>query len=465
MNEPISIRFLGAAGTVTGSKHLVTFGDRKILLDCGLFQGLRELRDRNWKPPPVPPAEIDAIVVSHAHIDHIGALPLWVRNGFRGKIFCTEATADLAGVLLPDAAYLQEEDAERANRRKTSKYQPALPLFTIRDAEETLKLFVTRSLDEDFPVVDGVRVRYRRAGHILGSASVDVALGASGEKHIVFSGDVGRWNRPILRDPESPDGADILLLESTYGDRVHPPNPSAELARVVNEAVRRGGSLVVPAFAVGRAQELLWLLRSLEDEKKIPQLPVYLDSPMAVNATEIYCRHSEDHDLEMSALTSPTSCPLWSARVRPTRSAEESKRINDITGTAIIISASGMATGGRVLHHLRHRLPDPKTTVLLVGFQAPGTRGRTLQEGAQEVRIHGQMVPVRAKIEVLSGLSAHGDREELLRWASGMKRPPRQVYLVHGEQKTMETFARTITERLGWKARPAIDGETVAFDA
>lgn len=462
MSEPLSIRFLGAAGTVTGSKHLVTFGDRRVLLDCGLFQGIKELRERNWKPPPIPPSSLDAIVVSHAHIDHVGALPIWVKHGFRGKIYCTSATADLIRILLPDSAHLEEEDAERANRRGYSKHRPALPLFTIEDAEAAIRLLETRRLGEEFAVVDGIRATYRRVGHILGSSAIELGLGNGDGRRIVFSGDVGRWDRPILRDPDPVDGGDVLILESTYGDRVHPPGAADQLARIVNEAARRGGALVVPAFAVGRSQELLWLLRSLEGEKRIPALPIFLDSPMAVDATEIYCRHPEDHDLPMRQLTSPESCPFWGPHVRATRSAEESKKINDVAGPVIIISASGMATGGRVLHHLKLRLPDPKTTVLLVGFQAPGTRGRQLQDGAGAVRIHGELVEVRAKVESMSGLSAHGDRNELLRWASGLKRPPRDVYLVHGEPGPAQALAGAIVEKLGWPARPAQDGETVA---
>ncbi len=465
MKEPASVRFLGAAGTVTGSKHLVTFGERRVLLDCGLFQGLKELRARNWAAPPIPPGELDAIVLSHAHIDHTGALPLFVRRGFHGPVYCTSATADLARVLLPDSAHLQEEEAERANRRGYSKHKPALPLYTVEDAEAALKLLRTKRFGDEFQVADGIRATYRRAGHILGSASIDLRLGDAGARRLAFSGYIGRWNRPILRDPEPIEDADVLLLESTYGDRLHPPDPAKELADVVNGAVKRGGALLVPAFAVGRAQELLWMLRHLEEERRIPQLPIFLDSPMAIDATEIYCRHPEDHDFDMRSLTSPDSCPLWSARVKPTRTAQQSKQINDVAGPAIIISASGMATGGRILHHLRMRLSDPKTTVLLVGFQAPGTRGRSLQDGADELRIFGDLVPVRAKVEAISGLSAHGDQSELLRWAGGLKRPPHRVYLVHGEPDSAAALARAIEEKLGWKARPAKDGETVSLDA
>lgn len=457
----MDLRFLGAAGTVTGSKHLITFEGRRVLLDCGLFQGEKALRERNWRTPPVPPSEIDAIVLSHAHIDHTGALPLYVKYGFRGPIYCTSATADLTRILLPDAAHIQEEEAERANRRGYSKHHPALPLFTNEDAERALKLLEVRNFRQEFSVIDGVRATYRRAGHILGSAHIDVKLGNAGASRLVFSGDIGRWDRPILRDPELVDGADVLLLESTYGDRLHPPDRAAELQRVVNEGAGRGGAIVVPAFAVGRAQELLWMLRELEEAKKIPELPIFVDSPMAVNATDIYCRHPEDHDIEMSRLTSGTHCPFWSSRVKATKSTEESKAINEQKGSMIIISASGMATGGRVLHHLRRRLPDPKTTVLLAGFQAPGTRGRSLQDGAKELKMYGEMVPVRAKIESMSGLSAHGDQAELLRWLRGFERAPRQVYLVHGEPKSALVLAGVIQEKFGWKARPAVDLETV----
>lgn len=456
-----TLQFLGASGTVTGSRYLVSRGRRKFLLDCGMFQGLKELRQRNWDDPPFRASDIDAVVLSHAHIDHTGMLPRLVRKGYKGKIFCTPATADLLGVLLPDTAKLQEEDAEAANRHKYTKHEKALPLFEMADARNALKLLKRNPYNHEFRVVDGVTARYRRAGHILGSASVDLLLEGEKPTRLVFSGDIGRWNKPILKDPEFVPEADVLLVESTYGDRVHPPNPEERLSQVVRETVERGGTLVVPAFAVDRTQELIWMLRKLEDEKRIPVVPVYIDSPMAVSVNEMYCEHTDDHDIEMRLLTDTEGCPLTSRRLKLVRSTDESIALNNRQGPMIIISASGMATGGRVLHHLRHRLPDPRNTVLIVGFQAAGTRGRYLVEGSKELRIHGFSVPVNAKVEVINGLSGHADRDEIMKWLGGFTRPPRVTYLVHGEPAASEALQKTIQEKLGWDVRVAKDGETM----
>ncbi len=457
-----TLQFLGAAGTVTGSKHLLTLGRHRVLLDCGLFQGLKELRQRNWNEPPFAPEALDAIVLSHAHIDHSGYLPLVVKRGFRGPVYCTSATADLLGIMLPDSGRLQEEDAERANRRGYSKHHPALPLYTENDARRSLDFIEVRSFHEPFPVAEGVAVQYRRAGHILGAATLDVSL-ADGAVRLVYSGDLGRWGRPFIRDPELVPEADVLVVESTYGDRVHLPDPRERLAQVVSEAAARGGALVIPAFAVGRAQELIWILRQLEDQGQIPVLPVYLDSPMAIDATEITARHPQDLNVDAALFRNPATNPLRTGNFRLARTPEQSRAINQLVGPVIIISASGMATGGRVLHHLRLRLPDPRTTVLLPGFQAAGTRGRLLQQGAAELRMHGQMVPVRATVETLEGLSAHADRDEMLRWLAGFRQPPRQTYVVHGEAAQSAALARTIAERLKWNVRVARDGETVGL--
>lgn len=461
MPNTLTVQFLGGAGTVTGSKHLVRCGERRVLLDCGLFQGLKALRLRNWAVPAFDPRSLDAIVLSHAHIDHSGYLPLAARRGFRGPVYCTSGTADLLGVLLPDAAHLQEEEADAANRHGYSKHGPALPLYTSDDAQQALRLLKPQRYDEPVPVTDGVTALFRRAGHILGSATVELRLGTGNLFRLVFSGDLGRWNQPILRDPELVAHADVLLLESTYGDRTHAPDPATALARIVNEAVHRGGVLLVPAFAVGRAQELVWMLRRLENERRIPSLPVYIDSPMATDVSAIYCRHPEDHDLEMQALADRAQSPLSSRRFHIVTTPAESKSLNRITHPAIILSASGMATGGRVLHHLKMRLPDPKTTVLLVGFQAIGTRGRSLQDGAAHVKMHGELVPVHAKVETLDGLSAHADREEIFRWLAGFTTPPACTYTVHGEPEQAAHLAETIRTRLGWHARPAKDAEIV----
>ena len=453
-----TIQFLGAAQTVTGSMHLVSANGRRVLLDCGLFQGLKELRDRNWREPPFDPTSLDAIVISHAHIDHTGSLPLLVRRGYRGPIYCTPATEELLGVLLPDSAHLQEEEAERANRHGYSKHKPALPLYTDADAQQALKQLHQAGYGTPFPVAGDITVTYRRAGHILGAATVDVQLGSG--PHIVFSGDLGRYDRPILPDPEPVAEADVLLLESTYGDRTHVVGTADELVKVVTDTAQRGGTLLVPAFVVDRTQELLWMLQRLEDEKRIPVLPVYVDSPSATTVTEIYRRHAEDHDAQMrNAVKNGDS--LRTDRCTFVRTAGESKQLNDLRGPIIIVSASGMATGGRILHHLRHRLPDPRTTVLLVGFQAAGTRGRALQDGATTVKMFGTEVPVHARVETIHGLSAHADQPETLRWLRGFRRPPRQTYLVHGEPRAADALAAAIQARYQWSVRAARDGEQV----
>jgi metallo-beta-lactamase family protein len=461
MSAAATLQFVGGAGAVTGSKYLVRAGGRQVLLDCGLFQGLKALRLRNWAKPPFVPAEIDAVVLSHAHVDHAGYLPLLARRGFRGPVYCTPATADLLGALLPDCARIQEEDAERANRHGYSKHRPALPLYTSADAEAALRLVRRRPCGRAFPICRGITALTRRTGHILGAASVELRVGPGDPLRLVFSGDLGRWGRSVLRDPELVPEADVLLVESTYGDRTHPPDPLSELARVVNDSVTRNGALLIPAFAVDRTQELIWSLRQLEDAGRIPVLPVYVDSPLAIEVTDIYCRHPGEHRFELTALADRGRCSLRTRRLQLARTPEESKALNHVRGPLVVIAGSGMATGGRVLHHLARRLPDPATTVLLVGFQAAGTRGRSLQDGAATLRLHGQDVPVRARVESVQGLSAHADREEILRWLSGFKTPPRQTYVVHGEPGPAAALAETIRATLHWEARPAADGETV----
>ncbi|MGD2136186.1 MAG: MBL fold metallo-hydrolase [Gemmatimonadales bacterium] len=462
MTTDPSVQFLGAAGTVTGSRHLVVANGRHVLLDCGLFQGLKRLRRRNWAEPPFDIGALDAVVLSHAHIDHSGYLPLLARRGYGGPVHCTHATADLLKILLPDSAYLQEKQAAHANYVGYSKHTPALPLYTQDDAARALELLQPQPFGEEIAIVDGVSVTFRTAGHILGSATVDVALGLGGQ--LVYSGDLGRWDRPILRNPRSVPAADVLLLESTYGNRQHPEAAEEALAQCVRAAAERGGALLVPAFAVGRTQELLWWLRQLEDDGRIPVLPVYIDSPMAIDVTDLYLRHHVEHDLDMLRIRDSGDLPLAPEQFRLARSQQESMALNDVRGPVIIISASGMATGGRILHHLKLRLPDRRTTVLLVGFQAAGTRGRALQEGAREVRIHGRQVPVRARIDTIEGLSAHADQAELLRWLNGFERPPHTTYLVHGEPLAAETLAAAIEEQLGWDVTVAQDGATVVVE-
>ena len=455
-----TVRFLGAAGTVTGSKHLVNTGRNQVLLDCGLFQGLKALRQRNWDPPPIAAGAFAAVVLSHAHIDHSGYLPVLVRHGFQGPIYCTPATADLLKLLLPDSAYLQQEQADYANFRGFSRHAPALPLCTVEDAHAALALVQPRPYDRTFEVTGDVRATFRPAGHILGSAIVEVEVGTH-SRRLVFSGDLGRWDRPVLPDPTLIGEADVLLVEATYGNRTHPPDPVDELARVVRAAAKRGGALIVPAFAVGRTQEILWHLRELEEAGAIPALPVYVDSPMAIEATDVYRRHSEDHDAAMAAIMANGGTPFGTRQYRVAPTRQDSVKLNDLVGPVIIISASGMATGGRVLHHLNLRLPDSRTTVLLVGFQAQGTRGRQLQEGRREIRMFGREVQVRATVESLDGLSAHADQGEILRWLGGFDRPPYRTYLVHAEPAAADALQEIITRKLGWSVRPAQDGEEV----
>lgn len=461
---PATLQFLGAAETVTGSKHLLRVGSSRVLLDCGLFQGLKKLRLRNRADPPFEPSEIDAVILSHAHIDHSGYLPLLTRRGFRGHVYATSGTRALAKILLSDSAHIQEEQAAYANKHRFSKHDPAEPLYTARDARRCLQQFKVRPYGQWFKVSPEIRVRYRRAGHILGSAIVELRLGRSQDLKLVFSGDLGRWNRPMLRDPEFIDEADVLLVESTYGNREHPDNDvRGELARVVNEAVGRGGALLVPAFAVGRVQELIWYLRELEDSGRIPKLPVFIDSPMATDVTDIFCQHPEDHDIDMKLLMDEERCPLCCKPYTFTRTRAESKALNSKKGPMMIIAASGMATNGRIVHHLERRLSDPRTTILLVGFQAVGTRGRLLQDGADHVRMHGREILVRAHIESIHGLSAHACRSELLRWLDGFKQPPSQTWIVHGEPDASSALAETLRNDRSWKVDVAEDGQLVSL--
>jgi metallo-beta-lactamase family protein len=459
-----SIRFLGAAGTVTGSRFLVEHGASRVLVDAGLFQGPKELRLRNRAPWPVAPRSIAAVVLTHAHVDHSGALPLLVREGFPGRAHCTPATRDLAGLLLPDSGRLQEEEARYANRKGYSKHAPnALPLYSEEDALAALPRLSPAPYGEERVVTPGVSIRFHRAGHILGSALVEMTLAGKPPLRILFSGDLGRYGAPILPDPHAGLRTDVLVLESTYGGKRHPEtSPSEELRDEVLRAVRTGGALVVPAFAIGRTQEVLFTLRTLERAGAIPPVPVFVDSPMALDATPIFLAHREDHDPEMARLLERGEEPLRPARLTFARSPEQSKAINDVAGTCVILSASGMATGGRVLHHLAHRLPDPRTTVLLVGFQAAGTRGAALRDGARTVRIHGEDVPVKARVASVDGFSAHADEAEISRWLSTFPAPPRRTFLVHGEPPALEA-ARQRMDRLGWRSHVPVHLEQVAL--
>ena len=440
--------------------HLVTVGNHRVLLDCGLFQGLKALRLRNWDTRVPDPRTIDAVVLSHAHIDHSGYLPLLARQGFRGPIYCTSGTADLLEVVLPDAAHLQEEEAERANRKGYSKHSPALPLYTVDDAQAALRLVERCGYNRTFALGPVATALLRPAGHILGSATIEIELESS---RLVFSGDLGRYDRPILCDPAPVPGADVLLLESTYGDRPHPAGAEADLTRIVRDAVSRGGPILVPAFAVDRTQELLWMLRRLEQAGSVPTLPVYIDSPMAIAVTEIYRHHPEDCDAQMTRALAAGERPLDPDKLHVARTEEESKAINAVRGPVIIVSSSGMATGGRILHHLAQRLPDPLATVLFVGFQAVGTRGRALEDGARAITIFGEDVPVRARVERIDALSAHADSDEILRWLQGFTRPPRATYLVHGEPEGATALAAAIRARYGWDVEVAQEGATVTL--
>lgn len=451
-----TLQFLGAAGGVTGSKYLFSYGDDQILIDCGLFQGLKELRQRNWAPVPIDLSRLRAVVLTHAHIDHTGYLPRLVAKGYKGPVFATSGTCDLLGVMLPDAAHLQEEEARYARQKGYSRHSPALPLYTVEDADQALKLLQPTRVGESVEVVNGVVLDFGRVGHILGAGSASLSFEVHGQKRTLLdSGDLGRYNRPILKDPEPAGSADWLLLESTYGNRMHAKDSESELRDLIKDTVAQRGCLIIPAFAIGRTQDLIYTIRTMEDAGEIPAVPVHVDSPMGIEATEIYCRHIEEHDFGMQQLRSQENCPISSQHMVVDKTPEQSKAINNLKGPLIIISASGMATGGRVLHHLKHRLPNPDTTVLLVGYQAEGTRGRSLQDGAKEIRMLGEVVPVRAKIKVLDGFSAHADQGEILRWLGTFKKPPRMTYLVHGEPPAAAALAEVIRERLKWNVEVA----------
>jgi metallo-beta-lactamase family protein len=446
------ITFLGAAGCVTGSKYLVEAGGKRLLVDCGLFQGNKELRLRNWDRLPEDPATFDWVLLTHAHLDHTGYLPRLVRDGFHRPIFLNAATRELCAILLPDSARLQQEDAEHAAAKGYSKHSPPLPLYTEEEVQAVSQHFQEIPRGGPFTISPQFSARPHDAGHILGSSSLELTITENGQSLVVlFSGDVGRYDQPILKNPEPPPRADFLLCESTYGDRDHPTDsPSDALADVINRVSKRGGVIVIPAFAVGRTQTLMYVLRQLEDAQRIPTLPVYIDSPMAISVTDLYMRHHEDHSLEFTREES-TGDPLDAHRVHMTRTVEESKQINKVDTPCIILSASGMATGGRVLHHLARRLPDSRNAVVLAGFQAEGTRGRALLEGAKTLHIHGEDVPVKAEVIELGQFSAHADRGEILRWLAGMPAPPRQTFLVHGEPAAASALQSTIQSKLGWR--------------
>lgn len=439
------VTFLGATGTVTGSRFLVTVSRRRILVDCGLFQGFKQLRLRNWMPLPINPATIDAVVLTHAHIDHSGYLPVLVKQGFAGPVFCSSGTRDLCGILLPDSGFLQEEEAQYANRHGYSKHTPALPLYTKLDAERALAHLVPIDYDKVHDLGSGLTMRLAPAGHLLGSSFVSLTLD---RLTVTFSGDLGRPHDPIMRAPTALSAADYLVIESTYGDRRHDPaDPEDAIAEVINRTAARGGVVLIPAFAVGRAQTMLYYLDRLKSAKRIPDIPVFLNSPMAVDATGVYCAHQREHRL------TPDQCRAMGRVARFVNDVQESKRLNAREGPMILISASGMATGGRVVHHLKAFAPDPKNTILFVGYQVPGTRGAALVAGAKSVKIHGAYVSVNAEVVALNNLSAHADADEIMAWLKQFRAPPRQTFITHGEPAAADALRHRIEEELRWPCR------------
>jgi metallo-beta-lactamase family protein len=446
------LTFLGAAGTVTGSKYLVEAEGKRLLVDCGLFQGLKELRLRNWNPLPEKPATFDWCLLTHAHLDHTGYLPRLVRDGFRGPIYADAATIELCTILLADSAHLQEEDADKAERGGYSKHAKPLPLYTREDVAPVLKAMHEIPRAAPFTISPQFSVKPHDAGHIVGSSSLELTITENGKKTVVlFSGDVGRYNQSILKDPEAPPACDVLLCESTYGDREHPGGlPEDALAEVINRVAKRGGQIVIPAFAVDRTQTLLYLISKLETSNRIPHLPVYMDSPMAISVTDIYLRHHEDHGARFTA-DEKDGNPLDAHNVNYMRTVDDSKKINNVKTPAIIISASGMATGGRVLHHIARLAPDRKNAILLAGFQAEGTRGRALEDGAKTLRIQGADVPIYAEVINLRQFSAHAGQSELMRWLGGIPGAPRQTYLTHGEPEASAALKAKIEATYNWK--------------
>lgn len=452
----LEIQFLGGAGTVTGSRYLLKHNESKILVDCGLFQGLKELRLKNWDRFPIDPKSINAIVLTHAHIDHSGYIPRLIKEGFTGNIFCTPATFALCRILLPDAGHLQEEEAKWLSRKHFTKHSPALPLFSQKEAETSLEQFVPRDFDEPFEVANGIRAIFKYGGHILGAAFAVIEAGAT---KVAFSGDLGRPNDPILYPPAKLPPVDYLVVESTYGNRQHEPtSPTEDLETVINEALRKNGVVLIPAFAVGRAQSLMYHLSILKKSDRIPTVPMYLNSPMATKVSNIFCEFKSLHKL------SDQQCEEMCDIVHYVNSVEESKALNEKQGPMIIISASGMATGGRIVHHLKAFVSNPTTTVVLAGFQAAGTRGRALQDGAKEIKIHGGFLPVRASVRVLENISAHADYVEILDWLSQSKISPKKVFITHGEIESANKMKERLSLRFKWSCEVPIQDQKFTLE-
>ncbi len=457
-----TLTFLGAAETVTGSKHLLTINGKKVLVDCGLFQGSRELRERNWQPFAFDPRELDAVIVTHAHLDHIGMLPRLVMQGYRGPIYATPGTIGLCKISLPDSGRIQEEDASFHQRHGTSRHENPQPLYGESDSYEVLKYLRPVHYFQMQGLPGGAQFRYLPAGHILGAAFAEIYFD-SGER-VLMSGDLGRKNQPIIKDPTSVDFAETLVLESTYGDRLHSEsNPKEKILQVLKDAVQSRSVVLVPSFAIGRTQDLLWYIHELVEEGRIPHIPIYIDSPMANAATLLYSQVEEDHDSEMRVDMAAGRSPFRNDFVRFVRDKNMSKQLNKSSGPMMIISGSGMVTGGRIIHHLIHRLDDPTTTVVFTGYQAEGTVGRKIIEGETPIRLYGQEMEVKAKIERLDSLSAHADYGEILEWLKNFKNAPRKTYLVHGEPPAQIALKAKIEEELGWQVHIPHQGESVVL--
>lgn len=438
----MQLTFLGATKTVTGSKYLITINNKKILVDCGLFQGFKELRNRNRDKFPIDPKTIDCVLITHAHIDHTGYLPLLVKNGFAGKIYCTPATYELCKILLPDSGFLQEEEAHFANKHGYSRHNPALPLYTREDAEKTLPLFRTIEFEQLLELNNDIKVTFKPAGHILGAS---IILFEYQQTRLLFSGDLGRMHDVLMSSPTNIQQADYLVVESTYGNRLHEhDDPSEQLERIINRTVKRGGKIVIPAFAVGRAQLMLYLIYQLKQAGKIADIPVFLDSPMAISATGLLCKYNEQHKINQN------ECHHVCNIANYINTADESKALNDVEGPMIIISASGMVEGGRVLHHIKLLAPDMRNTILLTGYQAAGTRGEAIAHGKDHLKIHGEIIPVKADVVNLTNISAHADYNEILEWLSHFTKAPRKVFITHGEEESAQSLKKKIQEKFGW---------------